>query len=81
MGILISKTSHRSEYLLYKYIFWLSLGVKQSYVLKYLITDRKGRNNILKNLKRELKKKKTSGPLSAVFTSGSSALGLNAYLY
>ena len=39
MGILISKTSHRSEYLLYKYIFWLSLGVKQSYVLKYLITD------------------------------------------
>lgn len=57
MGILISKTSHRSEYLLYKYIFWLSLGVKQSYVLKYLITDRKGRNNILKNLKRELKKK------------------------
>ena len=49
MGILISKTSHRSEYLLYKYIFWLSLGVKQSYVLKYLITDRKGRNNVLKN--------------------------------
>lgn len=38
MGILISKTSHRSEFLLYKYIFWLSLGVKLSHVLNYLIT-------------------------------------------
>lgn len=28
MVILIPKTSHRSQYLPYKYIFWLSLGVK-----------------------------------------------------
>lgn len=39
MRILISKTTHKSDYWLYKYLFWFSLGVEQSHILKYLIIE------------------------------------------